>query len=104
MTKPMAKTTLIKGNPIREEYGGSGGYSGEDTEEDINFMKSVLDNKFPTGYFVVDGFADFYIINELINNREFNIKGNTEMVLLHQKKQEISILVYVNITHVKSTK
>jgi hypothetical protein len=30
MTQPLAKTTLIKGKPIREEYSGSGGFSGED--------------------------------------------------------------------------
>lgn len=62
MTQSMAKTTTIKGKPIREEYWGSGGYSGEDTEEIINFMKSVMDNKFPTGYFVVMVLLIFVIL------------------------------------------
>lgn len=93
MTQPLAKTTLIKGKPIRKEYSGSGGYSGEDKEEYIEFMKSVMDNKFPTGYFVVDGFADFYITNEQNDKQDFMIKSRIDFKVVEKYWSVIDIQI-----------
>ncbi|MCM3721171.1 hypothetical protein [Solibacillus isronensis] len=61
MNEPLISTTLVKGEPLREEYVGSGGYSSEDKNEYKDFMKRVMDKEFPAGHYVVNGIADFYI-------------------------------------------
>ena len=79
MNEPLLSTKLIKGKPLREEYKRSGGYSSQDEKEYVNFMKSFLDNGFPTGYYIVNGFADFYIqSNENNKKEEFNIKAQID--------------------------
>lgn len=60
MTDPLITTTLTKGEPLREGYSGSGGYSDLDDADYINFTKQVINSKFPQGYYVVNGYADFY--------------------------------------------
>ena len=61
MPEPLLSTTLKKGEPFREEYTSSGAYSEEDEKEYKDFMKDFIQNGFPPGYYVVDGFADFFI-------------------------------------------
>jgi len=79
MDEPLISTKLIKGKPLREEYKRSGGYSSQDEKEYVNFMKSFLDNGFPTGYYVVNGFADFYVqSNENGNKEKYNIKAQID--------------------------
>jgi len=79
MDEPLISTKLIKGKPLREEYKRSGGYSSQDEKEYVNFMKSFLDNDFPTGYYVVNGFADFYVqSNENGNKEKYNIKAQID--------------------------
>ena len=79
MNEPLLSTKLIKGKPLREEYKRSGGYSSQDEKEYVNFMKSFLDNGFPAGYYVVNGFADFYVQpNENDKKEEFNIKAQID--------------------------
>lgn len=60
MNEPLISTTLIKGEPLRESYQGSGGYSEEDPEDYQGFIKSVIDGQFPEGFYEVDGSANFY--------------------------------------------
>jgi hypothetical protein len=47
-------------------------------------MNSVMDNKFPTGYFVVDGFAEFYVTNEQNIKHEFMIKGKIDFKVVEK--------------------
>lgn len=61
MNEPLISTTLVKGEPLREEYGGSGGYSSEDKKKYKDFMKRVMNKEFPAGHYVVNGIADFDI-------------------------------------------
>ncbi|MFD1032240.1 hypothetical protein [Metaplanococcus flavidus] len=60
MIEPLLTTTLTKGEPLREFYSGSGGYSDQDDSDYIGFTKSIINNEFPEGYYVVNGYADFY--------------------------------------------
>ncbi|HSJ36962.1 MAG TPA: hypothetical protein VK945_01965 [Planococcus sp. (in: firmicutes)] len=60
MEQPLLTTTLTKGEPLRESYTGSGGYSDQEDAAFIEFMKQVMNNEFPQGYYVVNGYADFF--------------------------------------------
>lgn len=62
MNEPLLSTTILKGTPLREEYtGGAGGYSMEDGKEYVNFMKRIMDEKFPSGVYEVNGVASFFV-------------------------------------------
>ncbi|MEK3763364.1 hypothetical protein [Solibacillus sp. FSL K6-4121] len=61
MDMPLLSTTLVKGEPLRREYVGSGGYSSEDKNEYQDFMKRIMNKEFPAGHYVVNGIADFDI-------------------------------------------
>ncbi len=76
MNEPLLSTTLKRGQPLREEYEKSGGYGEQDKKEYVDFIKSFWENGFPAGYYVVDGYVDFYVqSNEDSNDKEdFNIK------------------------------
>lgn len=81
MDEPLLRTTLKQGEPLREEYVKSGGYSEQNEEEYVAFMKNFFEiDGFPIGHYVVDGFADFYI--ETGENGEekedFRIKGQVD--------------------------
>lgn len=80
MNEPLVSTRLIKGKPLREEYKRSGGYSSQDEKEYVKFMKSFLDNGFPTGYYVVNGFAKFYVQSNENGKKEkdFKIKAQID--------------------------
>lgn len=60
MEEPLLTKTLTKGEPLREQYSGSGGYSDQEEAAYIEFMQQVMNNEFPQGYYIVDGYADFY--------------------------------------------
>lgn len=60
MIEPLLTTTLTKGEPLREQYAGSGAYSDQDDDRYIEFMKQLTSNQFPRGYYVVNGYADFF--------------------------------------------
>lgn len=77
----LVSTILKRGEPYREDYIKSGGYSPEqDPEEYIRFMEDFLERKdFPAGYYVVDGFADFFVPKEEGEGREaFTIKAQID--------------------------
>jgi hypothetical protein len=62
MIFPRLSTVLIKGKPLVEKYQGSGGaYGSEDENDYVQFMKSIIENNFPAGNYVVKGFANFSI-------------------------------------------
>ncbi|WP_225223907.1 hypothetical protein [Solibacillus merdavium] len=61
MDMPLLSKTLVKGEPLRGEYVGSGGYSSEDQNEYQDFMKQIMNKEFPAGHYVVNGIADFDI-------------------------------------------
>ncbi|MBD3921670.1 hypothetical protein H8B09_23085 [Paenibacillus sp. PR3] len=66
MDQPLITTTLKKGEPLREEYHGSGGYSeDQDPKDYIQFIKDFGANGFLPGRYEVNGFADFnYLVGE----------------------------------------
>jgi hypothetical protein len=80
MEQPLLRTKLIKGEPLREEYRGSGGYSEEDAREYIDFMKKIIHHDFPEGNYVVLGHADFYILGDEEAEKEINYNIKAEVV------------------------
>ncbi|MCK1999749.1 hypothetical protein MPH47_21425 [Psychrobacillus psychrodurans] len=80
MNEPLLSTKLIKGEPLREEYRGSGGYGSEDNKEYIDFMRRIMNHEFPEGHYVVNGSADFYVIanKETEQEKKYNIKAQVE--------------------------
>ncbi|KGX83820.1 hypothetical protein [Pontibacillus marinus] len=77
-TDPLRTTILKKGEPLIKEYGGSGSYSQEDKEAYIDFMKSVMDHTLPKGYYVVDGYVDFYVIEENEEEKDYRINAQVD--------------------------
>ena len=77
MNEPLIKTTIVKGKPLREEYRvGSGGYSGDDPKEYVDFMKKIMDTKrLPYGYYILNGNADFYV-ETVKNGKNVQIEYN----------------------------
>lgn len=62
MEEPLIMTELNKGQPHKQSYIKSGGYSDQDPKDYIQFMKDLLGKDgFPKGNYVVNGMADFYI-------------------------------------------
>lgn len=62
MEQPALGTVILKGEPLRTEYRGSGGYGSQDKKEYIEFMKRIMNQEFPEGHYVVNGFVDFNVI------------------------------------------
>lgn len=56
-------TTLKQGEPYREEYVKSGGYSpDQDPDDYVNFIQGFIKKDgFPAGYYVVSGYTDFSV-------------------------------------------
>lgn len=80
MNEPLLSTKLIKGEPLREEYRGSGGYGSQDKKEYIEFMKQIMNQEFPKGHYVVNGIADFGVIanEETGQKKKYKIKAKVE--------------------------
>lgn len=76
----LKRTKLIKGESLRQEYLGSGGFGAQDEKEYIEFMKQVTNNKFPKGHYVVNGSADFNVIDsrDSIEKKNYEIKAQIE--------------------------
>ena len=72
MNEPHIITTLKKGVPIIETFRGSGGYSEEDDQDYIDFMKQMMSGHFPQGVYELNGTATFH---DDINDQEYNIPG-----------------------------
>jgi len=67
MIEPLISTTLKRGVPYREEYIGSGAFSEIDNKEYRVFMEDFIEYGFPTGYYIIEGYADFWIQNNKIS-------------------------------------
>ncbi|WP_227522045.1 hypothetical protein [Bacillus solitudinis] len=81
MEEPLLSTKLIKGEPLREEYRGSGGYdAAQDKKEYIEFMKQIMNQEFPEGHYVVNGIADFdvRVIEGMEQKKDYKIKALVE--------------------------
>ncbi|WP_281863806.1 hypothetical protein [Planomicrobium okeanokoites] len=77
MNEPLITKTLTKGEPLREQYAGSGGYSDQDDDAYIEFTKNIMNKQFLEGYYVVEGYADFY--TEPPENGQPNYKLQAEI-------------------------
>lgn len=73
MNEPLIMTTLVKGEPLREDYRRSGGYSEKDAKAYQEFTKQVMDGKFPEGFYEVDGSAAFYTGNPEKDMTDYDI-------------------------------
>ncbi|MGG3890038.1 hypothetical protein [Metabacillus fastidiosus] len=80
MPEPLLSTKLIKGEPLCQEYKGSGGYGSRDKKEYIEFMKQIMNQEFPEGHYVVNGITDFDVIaNEKTGQeKKYEIKAQIE--------------------------
>lgn len=62
MNTPLIKTTLKKDERLSSTYHISGGYSDQDDEDYIKFMKHFLSGQFPVGTYAVHGYAKFTVV------------------------------------------
>lgn len=76
MNEPLIMTTLVKDEPLREDYQGSGGYSQEDPKQYREFVKKVMDGQFPEGFYEVDGSANFYTGNPEADKTDYDIHAS----------------------------
>ncbi|MDW0118171.1 hypothetical protein QTL97_14660 [Sporosarcina thermotolerans] len=78
MDDPLIRTTLVKGEPLREKYRFAGGYSDNDDKETIEFIQTIINKGFPEGNYVVNGLAIFFIENadETIEPESYKLNLN----------------------------
>lgn len=69
-------TVLKKGEPLRQESNGGGSYSDHDKEEYKEFMKKVMKSNYPSGHYVVNGYANFYVEDDI--EKEYMIEAQVE--------------------------
>ncbi len=83
----LKRTKLIKGESLRLEFLGSGGYGSQDENEYTEFMKRVANNEFPKGRYVVNGAADFNVIEsgDSIEKKNYEIKAQIEFRVKNSK-------------------
>ena len=82
MEQPYLSTKLMKGEPLRQEYKGSGGFGSQDKKDYIEFMKRIMNQEFPKGNYVVNGFAEFDVIDrETKQKKKYNIKSQVEFMV-----------------------
>jgi hypothetical protein len=48
-------------------------------------MESFLEDGFPIGYYVINGFVDFYVEDSEDDKQEYNIKGQIDFKVLENK-------------------
>jgi len=63
MNQPLIITTLKKGEPLLQKYSFAGGYSDNDDEKYVEFIKSLIKDGFDEGEYVIHGSADFYTVD-----------------------------------------
>lgn len=64
VTHAAEQTVLKRGVALRQETTGGGGYSEHDEEGYKEFMKQVMERKYPSGHYNVNGLADFTVVDE----------------------------------------
>lgn len=86
MNEPLLHTTLIKGEPLREEYLSVGGYGSQDDKEYIDFMKHIMNSEFPIGHYVVNGVAHFFVADvETVEEKKYRIDSQIEFKVTSEK-------------------
>jgi hypothetical protein len=78
MNLPQINTTLFKNKALKERYLGSGGYGDGESIDYINFMKSIMENKFPEGSYKMNGIASFEVVNNKFEQQEVFIKAEID--------------------------
>lgn len=63
-TAPYNEKILKKNDTIEVQYGFSGAYSKSDPEEYVTFVKSLVNNSFPKGHYIIEAIASFEDISE----------------------------------------
>ena len=71
-------TILKKGEPMRQEYRGGGSYAEHDQAEYKVFMKQVMKQDFPNGHYIVNGYADFYLVDKAKCEEQYTIEAQIE--------------------------
>ena len=59
MNQPLIITTLQKGKPLRQEFAFAGGYSDNDPVEYVKFIKTIINDGFPEGEYIIHGSTEF---------------------------------------------
>ncbi|QPC45625.1 hypothetical protein [Mangrovibacillus cuniculi] len=70
MDEPYIVTTLKRNEPYRENGYVGGGYSEHDSEEYVEFMKSLMNDEYPHGHYVINGATDFYLHDESVSEKQ----------------------------------
>lgn len=78
---PGESTTLKKGEPMRQEYRGGGSYAEHDKEEYKVFMKQ----DFPSGHYIVNGYADFHLADKAKDEEKYIIEAQIEFYVNSEK-------------------
>lgn len=78
MPMPLIITTLKKGEPFRQSYSFSGGYSDQDEAKYVEFVKTLISGEFPEGEYIIHGSTDFTISDpsEATDEMKFNLKAD----------------------------
>lgn len=79
------RTVLKKGEPMRQELNGGGSYSDHDKEEYKEFMKKVMKQDFPSGHYIVNGYADFYLADKAKDEEHYTIEAQIEFYVDSEK-------------------
>ncbi|GGM23688.1 hypothetical protein GCM10011351_06840 [Paraliobacillus quinghaiensis] len=85
MVEPLLSTTLVKGEPLREEYTSAAGYSADEDNDYINFIEKINNNEFPVGYYKVNGFADFFVRIDDISQEKYKIHATIDFMVLDEE-------------------
>ncbi|GKV67370.1 MULTISPECIES: hypothetical protein [Sporosarcina] len=79
VTMAEERTVLKKGEPLRQETRGGGSYSEHDPEEYKEFMKKVMKEDYPSGHYIVDGYASFDTAGDV--EKEYLIEAQIEFIV-----------------------
>ncbi|WP_054027693.1 hypothetical protein [Bacillus sp. FJAT-28004] len=92
MSQPRIVTTLKKGEPLREQYKGSGGYGSQDPKEYVDFIKAVAEasrkGSLPSGEYVVAGVAEFEPLSGSTKNEDIRMNVKIEFIVGENKNNE----------------
>lgn len=92
MDQPRIVTTLKKGEPLREQYKGGGGYGSQDPKEYIDFIKTVAEasrkGSLPTGEYEVTGGAEFEPQFGSTKNEHIHMNVKIEFIVGESKNNE----------------
>lgn len=92
MEQPRIVTTLKKGEPLREQYKGGGGYGSQDPKEYVDFIKAVAEasrkGSLPSGEYEVAGVAEFEPLSGSTKNEVIRMNAKIEFIVGESKNNE----------------